>query len=151
MLTRREAVTAGLMASVGSVAGDMSEAGAAPQDVSGVITTEMTQTLGAIRDELAALRRRMESSEMRTSSGITRIRQQQRQFLKGNTKFPDFVEVGAGVWDELIDWHVTTQRPMNVTLRGDGRYGMPFFQTTVILRVDYLDDQVGVPFDTRPA
>ena len=151
MLTRREAVTAGVMASVGGVAGGMSAADAAPQDASGMFTLEMTQALGAIRDELAALRRRVESSEMPTSSGITRIRQQQRQFLKGNTKFPDFVEVGAGVWDELIDWHVTTQRPVNVTQRGDGRYAMPFFQTMIILRVDYLDEQVGVPFDVRPA
>jgi hypothetical protein len=151
MLTRREAVTAGVMASVGGVAGNVSEAGAAPQDSSGVITVEMTQTLGAIRDELAALRRQMESSQMPTSPGITRLRQQLRQFLKGNTKFPDFVEVGAGVWDELIDWHVTTQRPLNIVLRGDGRYSMPFLQSVVILRVDYLDEQVGVPFDTRPA
>jgi len=151
MLTRREAVTAGVMASVGGVAGHTGEATAAAQESGGVITIEMTQTLGAIRDEIAALRRQLESSQMPTSPGIMRIRQQQRQFLKGNTKFPDFVEVGAGVWDELIDWHVTTQRPLNIVLRGDGRYSMPFLQSVVILRVDYLDEQVGVPFDTRPA
>ena len=88
---------------------------------------------------------------MPTSGGIGKIRQSQRQFLKGNQKYPDFLEVGADVWDELVDWHVTTTRPLNVTVRTDGRYSMPFLQTTIILRVDYTDDQVGVPFDTRPA
>lgn len=53
------------------------------------------------------------------------------------------------MWDELVDWHVSATRPLNVTVRTDGRYSMPFLQTTIILRVDYTDDQVGTPFDTR--
>ena len=88
---------------------------------------------------------------MPTSSGISRIRLQQRQFLKGNTKYPDYVEVGVGIWEELVDWHVRTLRPLNITLRTDGRYTMPFLQSMIILRVDFADDQIGTPFDTKPA
>jgi hypothetical protein len=158
MLTRRKAVTAGVLAGVSAtVAGAMAEAGPAPamaeqeSTASLALEREMVKMLAAIRDELAGVRRQMAAAHMPTGPGITRIRQAQRQFLKGNQKFPDFMEVGADVWDELVDWHVTTARQLAVTMRTDGRYSMPFLQTTIILRVDYGEDQVGVPFDTRPA
>lgn len=163
MLTRREAVTTGVLASVGATVAAVAEGASAPhaapagepagggQDstASLAIEREMVRMLGAIRDELQGLKRQLASSQMPTSPGIVRIRQAQRQFLKGNQKYPDFIEVGADVWDELVDWHVATTRQLNVTLRTDGRYSMPFLQSTVIQRVDYSDEQVGVPFDTR--
>jgi hypothetical protein len=137
------------MAGVGTVAGGAADVAA--QDAGGVASTQAVRMLSAIREEIATLRAQMASSQMPTSSGIEKIRQQQRQFLKGNAKFPDYVEVGAGIWDELVDWHVRTLRPLNITLRTDGRYTMPFLQSMIILRADYGDDQVGVAFDTRPA
>jgi hypothetical protein len=112
---------------------------------------EMVRMLAAIRDEVQGLKQLTASSKMPTGPGIDKIRQSQRQFIKGNQKYPDFLEVGLAVWEELVDWHVRTTRPLNVTLRTDGRYSMPFLQTTIILRVDFNDDQVGVPFDTRSA
>ena len=140
----------GVMAGVGSVTGGV-DAAAEAQESGGLGTTQVARALANIREEVAALRHRLESSEMPTSSGISRIRLQQRQFLKGNTKYPDYVEVGVGVWEELVDWHVRTLRPLNITLRTDGRYTMPFLQSMIILRVDFADDQIGTPFDTKPA
>lgn len=94
MLTRRKAVTTGVLASVGAaVAGTVSEGAvsAAPleQDAAATLAVEreMVKMLAAIRDELQGLRRQLASSQMPTSAGITKIRQSQRQFLKGNQKY----------------------------------------------------------------
>jgi hypothetical protein len=154
-------VTAGVLAGVGAtVAGAIGAdpAAAAPLAQESATSTaslalerEMVRMLGSIRDEIQGMKQVMASAKMPTSPGIDKIRQSQRQFLKGNQKYPDFLEVGVTVWEELSDWHVRTMRPLNVTLRTDGRYSMPFLQTTIILRVDFNDDQVGVPFDTRSA
>lgn len=110
---------------------------------------EMVRMLGAIRDELSALRAQQSSCRMPMCGGLARIRVSQRQFLKGHQKFPDFLEVGADVWDELIDWHVRTMRLVEIATRPDGRYSMPFLQTTIILRPDVGDDYVGTGWDTR--
>jgi hypothetical protein len=124
-------------------------AGASGQDVTA--EREIARTLREIRDELVAMRRDMASSRMPTSPSIAVIRRNQRQFLKSNQKFPDYMEIGAGVWDDLVDWHVRTLRQVNITQRADGRYTMPFLQTHVILRVDYDDETVGLGFDQRGA
>jgi hypothetical protein len=119
-----------------------------------VSLVQQRELVNAVRDLVQAVRswRDQEaSSRMRTSPGITRVRTNQRQFLKANQKFPDYIEVGADVWDELVDWHVSTLRTPTITVRPDGRYQMAFLQTTVILRVDFGDEQVGLGFDTRPA
>ena len=51
-------------------------------------------------------------------------------------KYPDFLEIGLDVWDNIWDWHVVYQQPLNVTRVADGRYAMSFMFTTLLLRPD---------------
>lgn len=151
MVNRRNAVAGSLLAGVAvAMAAPVAaapEPATAGQDANA--EREIARVLREIRDELVAMRRDATSSRMPTSPGLVAIRRNQRQFLKSNQKFPDFMEVGAGVWDELVDWHVRTLRQVNVSLRPDGRYTMPFLQTNIVLRVDFDDDLVGLGFDQR--
>ena len=78
---------------------------------------------------------------------IGRIREQQRQWLRSTQKYPDFIEIGIDVWDQLNDWHVRGRQPLNMTRLADGRYAMLFSFTTLLLRVDAMADYVGPPFD----
>ena len=144
MITRREAVTGGVLAGVGTAMG-AGEAGA--QDSATDII--VARVLALVRDELQAWRQQDASARMPTTPLIAKIRQGQRQFLRGNSKYPDFIEVGADVWDDLVDWHVTVRRQAEITVRADGRYTMPFLHTHIVLRLDFADDQVSPGFDTR--
>ena len=79
--------------------------------------------------------------------GVARIRQQQHTWMRSTQKYPDFIEVGLDVWDNLYDWHVVHQQPLNLTRTSDGRYTLVFMYTTLILRPDQAPEFVGFAFD----
>lgn len=80
---------------------------------------------------------------------LREIRQQQRTFLKGNYKFPEFIEIGVSVWDRVYDWHVRHQVAPTIVRRDDGRYTMTFMFTTLVLRPEMVDTYVGFGYDAR--
>ena len=84
-----------------------------------------------------------------TSPELARIRQQQRIFLKANQKFPDFIEVGISVWESVFDWHIRHQQPLSVSRSAEGRYIMAVAFTTLVLRPELSDSDVGIGMDTR--
>ena len=83
--------------------------------------------------------------------GVERIRQQQHTWMKSTQKYPDFIEIGLDVWDNLYDWHVVHQQPVNMTRTSDGRYAMTFMFTTLLLRPEQAPDYVGFAFDANTA
>jgi hypothetical protein len=78
---------------------------------------------------------------------ISQIREQQRMWLRANHKYPEFIEIGIGIWEALYDWHVRYQQPISMTRLADGRYVMSFMFTTFILRPDQDVNYVGPAFD----
>lgn len=78
---------------------------------------------------------------------IGQIRDQQRMWLRANHKYPEFIEIGIGIWEALYDWHVRYQQPISMTRLADGRYVMSFMFTTFILRPDQDFNYVGPAFD----
>src|SRR5262245_61886403 len=83
--------------------------------------------------------------------GVARIREQQHIWMKSTQKYPDFIEIGIDVWDNIYDWHVVHQQPVNMTRMSDGRYSMVFMFTTLLLRPDQAADFVGYSFDADTA
>jgi hypothetical protein len=100
--------------------------------------------LADIRDDL---RRARASCNVNDCPDVERVRNEQRTFLKGRSKFPDFIDVGAEVWDRVCDWHVKHQLPLQVARMADGRYSMPFFQTFLVLRPDSQNGYVSQGYD----
>ena len=90
-------------------------------------------------------------TELGRSGTIGAIRQQQRTFLMSAHKYPDFIEVGINVWEDVYDWHVKQRQPITATRLADGRYAMVFMFTTLILRPEQDANFVGFPFDAEPA
>jgi len=86
---------------------------------------------------------------IQTSPELSRIRDQQRIYLKANQKFPDFIEVGIAVWESIYDWHVRHQQPLAVTRTAEGRYAMTVTFTTLLLRPDFVENYLGTGFDLR--
>jgi hypothetical protein len=81
--------------------------------------------------------------------GVSRIRQQQHVWMRASQKFPDFIEVGIDVWENIYDWHVVHQQPVSMNRTSDGRYAMTFMFTTLLLRPDQAADFVGYAFDAN--
>lgn len=140
MVERRNLVGGGLAAGLAALVGgaDAEAATAAQRDDDREVSRELRE-----------LRETIEGNFSRPWRIIARIREQQRIWLRANHKYPDFIEIGADVWDALYDWHVRFQQPINVTRVADGRYVMSFMFTTFILRPDQSTDYIGPGFDNE--
>ena len=139
-MERRHLVSGGLLAGVAAAFGlpaRPAEAQQRPEDGDG-------RTAAAI-DEL----RKVVDRGVQVSAELARIREQQRVFMRANQKFPDYMEVGIGVWEGVYDWHVRHQRPVTIGRTVDGRYTMPVMETLLLLRPDQSESFVGFGFDAR--
>ena len=138
-MERRNLVGGGLMASAAALlAADAPPAAAAQRD--GLDTQPIVRALEELR--------RVIDRGQDVSPELTRIREQQRVFLRANQKFPDFMEVGSAVWERVYDWHVRHQQPLAIA-RTEGRYVMTVMFTTLLLRPDQDPNYVGFGFDAR--
>ena len=113
------------------------------------------QNLEGVSDSIDQLRRTVERHFANVYTdrwqGVARIRQQQHTWMRSTQKYPDFIEIGLDVWDNIYDWHVVHQQPVNMTRTSDGRYTMVFMYTTLLLRPDQAPDYVGFAFDAETA
>jgi hypothetical protein len=148
MLTRRSLFAGGLFGGLAGVAKPGPE-------------TDVTVARGGDQSDSAinALRAVLEDirKDLRSQFGCTAapcpeidmIRQEQRRFLKGSNKFPDFIDIGIDIWERLVDWHVRyLQRPA-ISRMSDGRYAMGFGLTTLILRPDMAGTYMGLGYDSK--
>jgi hypothetical protein len=137
-MDRRHLVSGGLLAGLAGAFG-FPAAGAQqrPDEGDG-------RTAAAI-DEL----RKVVDRGFQVSPELARIREQQRIFMRANQKFPDYIEVGIGVWESVYDWHVRHQRPVVVGRTIDGRYTMTVLETLLLLRPEQTESFVGFGFDAR--
>lgn len=137
-MERRQLVSGGLLAGLAGAFGFPSAAAAQqrPDDPTRVATAV---------DEL----RKVVDRGLQVSPELARIREQQRIFMRANQKFPDYIEIGIGVWEAVYDWHVRHRRAVTVGRTTDGRYTMPVMETTLLLRPEQAESFVGFGFDAR--
>ena len=140
-MERRQLVSGGLLAGLAGAFGFTSSAAGGQQgrDEAGDLRT------AAAVDEL----RKVVDRGLQVSPELARIREQQRIVMRANQKFPDYIEVGIGVWEGVYDWHVRHQREVTVGRTADGRYTMALTETLLILRPDQAESFVGFGFDAR--
>ena len=138
-MERRDLMGGGLVASLAALAAparaEASAAGAAA-------AAEDDALVARAIDEF----RRAYEQQLRTPV-LDDVRRTLREFLKSHQKYPDFVEVGVGVWEAVYDWHVQHQQPIVARVLGDGRYALTFMFTTLVLRSDQPEMYMGYPYD----
>ena len=139
MIERRRLVGGSMLAGAAAMLG-----GAEPAAAAAVQRDDAEAVARAVRELTEAVERARS-----VSPELTRIREQQRIFLKSNQKYPDYMEVGIDVWDSVYDWHVRHQQPIAATRTGDGRYVMSVMFTTLILRPEQTNNYIGFGFDAR--
>lgn len=84
-----------------------------------------------------------------TSAAGEKIRDAMTLFLRANQKYPDFMDVGYVVFHAMYDWHIRNRVPLTVGRSADGRYGLEFMFTRLVLRPDAVPDFIGLPYDQR--
>ena len=117
---------------------DAGFAGDAQDSAAGM--SNLTAAVRGIRDEMA---------HEFTFWEIAPVRDPLRTFLRTNGKFPEYIEVGTDIWQQVYDWHVRYQQPINTGRTPDTRYTIRFMETTVIMRQDLTPTFVGIPYDYR--
>ena len=134
-MERRQLLSGGVVAGMGTALG-FQRSGSQQPDNEGVSTA------------IADLRQTIDHG-LQVSPELARIREQQRVFLRANQKFPDYIEIGIGVWESICDWHVRHLLPLQVTRTPDGRYSMAVMLTNLVLRPEQAETFVGFGFDLR--
>ncbi len=137
----------GLLASLAPTAeaepGGAGEA-AAPQKETEQAIQEGARTLAkAVQDLRDEIKRQDDFWELGP------LRDPIKMFLRTTGKFPDFIEVGIDVWQQVYDWHVRYQQPLTLGRNAEGRYTIMLMATMVVMRVDATPAFVGIPFDNR--
>ena len=140
MIDRRKLVNSALVAGAAVVSSAASTEAAAQQSGNDVV-----RVANAIDD----FRKLIEDQLDPTRGVVAQLRVQQRAYLKANQKYPDFIDIGPYVWEQVYDWHIRFQQPVMVTRMNDGRYGMAFQLTTLVLRPEQPDSYISLPYDLR--
>ena len=141
MLSRRELFSTGL---AGSLSAGAPSASSAPVEQES--TREGQREIArAITDVEGAIEQGYQPT---LNYGVVgKIRGMMEQYLRSHQKFPDYFEVGPGVFIEMYDWHVKYQQQINVTRLPDGRYTMQFMFSTLLLRAEQDSTYIGFPYD----
>jgi hypothetical protein len=134
MLSRRELIA-------GGAAMHMSrrEAGAAQR----ASDNDDGPELEKIADVLEAIR----GQHSITTPAVNQLRSRQRQFFTLNQRFPECIDVGILVWEQMQDWHIRHLRPLNINRGGDGRWQMDFILSVLVLKHELPANEVGQPYD----
>lgn len=80
---------------------------------------------------------------------IAAVREQIRTFLRVNLKFPDYLDVGSDIWQQVYDWHVRFQQPLTLGRTSEGRFTILLLATTIVMRPEQTPNYIGLPYDNR--
>ena len=136
MLSRRELIAGGAAVHM---------AGAAPAAVQRATGDDNGPELRAIREVLDAIR----GQYTVTTPVVNQLRERQRLFFRLNQRFPECIDVGIRVWEQMQDWHIRHLRPLNINRGGDGRWQMDFVQSVLVLKHELPDNEIGQPYDRQ--
>jgi hypothetical protein len=138
MLSRREVLAGGM---VGGLAGSAADAAEQPGDREGVRQIEK-----AIQDLEATLNRGFNSLSL-SLGPIGLLRRAFELFIKSNGHFPEFCDIGTGVFYDVYDWHVRNRQQIIVVRQPDNRYTIQFMFTVLVLRFENEPNFIGIPYD----
>lgn len=142
MIDRRELLTLGGL--LGISPSPANGEGAAVGTGQSPMTDRQVQT---IADAINGVKTLIEKQQ--SFNEINDVRKSQYGYLRGNNKFPDFIDIGIDIWLAIYDWHIRLQQPLVLGRDNNGRYTMMLGFTTLVLRPDWVPTVIGIPYDQR--
>lgn len=131
MLSRRELIAGG--AGIHLARGDAAAA-------------QNERELKELRQEVGEIRSILMANPVATTT-VRTLRERQRQFFRVNQRFPECIDVGINIWEQMQDWHIRNLRPLNMNRGGDGFWQMDFIMTVLVLKHALGDNEIGQPYD----
>lgn len=141
MISRREAMGAGLFATLGA---PTTESAQSRDDA------EAVRALKDIKGELESVSTAVESGLIGpglSAGQIGRIRDRFTTHLRAAGKFPDFMEIGISPFYDVYDWHIRHQQQIQIVRISEQRFAIQFMFTQLIVRWEQDMNYLGVPFD----
>jgi len=145
MISRREVVTAGVLGSL--AAGASASPAEAEQDGDVLV---LRASLQDIKTQIEELKGHVFSGLVANSMSIGRVglvKDRLELYLKSSGKFPEFCDIGTGVFFDIYDWHVKHQQQIQITRLADQRLMIQFMFTQLILRWENDSNYISAPYD----
>ena len=145
MISRRDVVTAGVLGTLAGTAVDANVSATSQE-----LDAQSRAALSGMRDNLQQIRSVLEAGLRgpNLAPGILAdIRVRYTQHLRSAGKFPDFMEIGGGVFYDVYDWHVRYNQQIQITRISEQRFSIQWMFTQLIVRFEVEPNFLGVPFD----
>jgi hypothetical protein len=121
-------------------------AGGAGIHMAGGSAAAAQRDLDQLMGEVQGIRSLLTANPVSTPTVIT-LRDRQRQFFRLNQRFPECIDVGIRIWEQMQDWHIRNLRPLNINRTGDGRWQMDFIMSVIVLKHELPELEIGQPYD----
>jgi hypothetical protein len=109
----------------------------------------LREGLSSVKDALKDLQVSMDQG-LRGSSmsfgNVGQVRSTIEKFAKTSGKFPEFLDIGLGVFYDIYDWHVRHNQQIQVSRVSDNRIMIIFMFTQLIMRWENDSNYIGVPY-----
>jgi hypothetical protein len=143
MISRREVVTAGVL-------GSLTSGTANAETMQGAEEAAVLRAgFKALEDQLKDLKNALEHATHGNSmnfGGVGSVKTKIQEYAKTSGKFPEYCDVGLGIFYDIYDWHVRNQQQINISRIADQRLAIQFMFTQLVLRWENVETFVGTPY-----
>jgi hypothetical protein len=143
MISRREVVTAGVL-------GTLATSTAAEAAAQGSDAATVREGLNKIVDSLDDIKTSLDAlhTNSMNQGALGQIKIKLEIWVKATGKFPDYWDVGIGVFLEIYDWHVRQQQPIQISRIAEQRMAIQWIFTQYVLRWENDPTYIGPqPYD----
>ena len=141
MLNRRDMLAAGLL-------GGLAPSGEGEMQNTGELI--LRDGLNKIDDGVGELKGSVDQGLRGNSmnfGGTGAVKQELQRYLKAMGKFPEYCDIGVGVFFDVYDWHVRNQQQIQISRIADQRMSIQFMFTQLVLRWENAENYVSAPYD----
>lgn len=141
MISRREVMSAGMLGTLATA--NPSVLAEIQSDVQ-----VLKDGFGKVEDALKDLRSATDAlrGNSMNSGGVGDVKAKIALFAKQSGRFPEFLDIGVGVFYDVYDWHVRHTQQITISRVADNRIMIMFMFTQLIVRWENDMNYVGVPY-----
>jgi len=142
MISRREVVTAGVLGTLATA----SPATAAELQAE---VQALKEGFKGLEDALNALRSSTDQGLRGNSmnfGNVGQVRSAIEKWTKVSGRFPEYLDVGLGVFYDVYDWHIRHNQQIQIARMADQRIMILFMFTQLIVRWENDLSYVGTPY-----
>jgi hypothetical protein len=143
MISRREVVTAGVLGTLATA-----NPSAAAEIQAGEVQA-LKEGFKSLEDAINALRSSMDQGLRGNSMNfglVGQVRTAIEKYARPSGKFPEYCDIGLGVFYDVYDWHVRHNQQIQIARIADQRIMILFMFTQLIVRWENDSNYVGTPY-----